>query len=244
MVLELPGVKDMFKGEKAEVTQGRQYNISFFDKSTAFKKGESPQAVVVEEATAYNTTSTSYVEKKDWGTFTYEDIKSGITTSLKVYLSAKLKTHDSGGANICYAMIYEDDAPIAATEITHSGTTYNLITGSKANITATSGTFNLKTFMKRQDGTSGYMKDQTLYICQYLNESTLLDSDFGATEIYLKSITLPQDCTVKINDDVESILTNEEASDITIDYSSSPIKFTKIEILAGSPSFVFVEATE
>ena len=47
---------------------------------------------------------------------------------------------------------------------------------------------------------------------------------------------------VRLDDDNDSLLFNSAASDKTIDYSNAPIQFSKIEILAGSPSFVLVEA--
>ena len=103
----------------------------------------------------------------------------------------------------------------------------------------------MKTYLKNSTGgENSFILDQVLEIKQYLNETTINDTDLGAAGgLFLKSITLPQDCVVKLDDDSESILTNSEAADKVIDYSSSPIQFSKIEILNGSPSFVLVEAT-
>ncbi len=232
------------------VQVGRSPNLAYFDKSSAWKTGDETGTVgTLSEATEYSELPETWAEKKDWGSISFDTYGSGITSSLKVTWTFEGKNtkvgssfgHDQG------AKITEDAGDL----IVKQGATYfpddtYTETSVTEAINATSGTFQLKTYLQGDtsfDDKTAWIKNQVLAFSQVLNKTTINDTDIGAAGgLFIKSITLPQDCTVRLDDDQDSILFNSEATDKIIDYSSAPIQFSKIEILAGTPSFVLVEA--
>ena len=232
------------------VAVGRAPTLSYYDKSTAWTKGDETGTVgTLSEATEYSELTESWTEKKDWGSISFDTYGSGITSSLKVTWTFEGKNTRTGSTwGLDHgAKLTEDEAAL----ITKQGTTpfpndTYTETSDSATITATSGTFQLKTYLQGDtsfDDRTAWIKNQTLAFTQVLNKSTINDTDIGtANTLFIKSITLPQNCMVRLDDDNDSLLFNSAASDKTIDYSNAPIQFSKIEILAGSPSFVLVEA--
>ena len=241
-----PSAQDInINGVTVEV--GRSPTITKFDTSAAFTKGDTPTVTpTFTEATEYSTTTETPVEKKDWGTITYANYANAITTSLKVQVTAEVKMDDVVGNPQTRVEIYEDASPTGAFILKGTGGVYTTETSVLADITASSGTFGLKTFLWVVDSGSeqgeAFVKNQVMEIKQFLNETSMASGDFEGTVLYLKSISLPQDTTVIINGDTKNPLTNAGATTVTIDYSSSPILFTTILITEGTPSFVIVGA--
>lgn len=225
------GINSVFTKGRFNVESGRR--IAFFDDSASWKLDDTVNTGREDHDTTLVTASTSFVEVFDWGNFKVSNLKSGLSSEFKVKWTAFL---DATGAGFAKARLYEDEVPHTP-ELTEPGPATGDTYTETYDITATSGEFNLKTYLVSQSGNNSQIKDQVLEF-QNLMDETFIESTAIGTQLqtYLKSILLPAGASVKVNESLTGVLDGGSDGKI-IDYSSSPLKFKSIRVLSGLPTF-------